>query len=89
MPELTATLKAMYSVESRKNKFMAALQGVEMNSDDSDTLADNEKPSTFQEIQARAAAKLNASVRDVEAIRHGITPDMGIAYDIIVSSDSK
>ena len=86
MPELTATLKAMYKVEGRKNKFLAAMQGVDLDADN--TSSDStEKPSTFQEIQARAISKLTNNEDVAGAARLGITPDMGIGYAVLRSGE--
>ncbi len=86
MPELTATLKAIYKVENRKNKFIAAMQGVDLDSDN--TSSDStEKPSTFQEIQARAISKLTNNENVAGAAELGITPDMGIGYAILRSGE--
>jgi hypothetical protein len=71
MPELTATLKAIYKVENRKNKFIAAMQGVDLDSDN--TSSDStEKPSTFQEIQARAISKLKTHMCLCVCARAGV-----------------
>ena len=86
MPELTATLKAMYKVEGRKNKFLAAMQGVDLDADN--TSSDStEKPSTFQEIQARAISKLTNNENVAGAAQLGITPDMGIGYAVLRSGE--
>jgi hypothetical protein len=86
MPELTATLKAMYKVEARKNKFIAAMQGVDL--DSNDTSSDStEKPSTFQDIQARAISKLTNNENVAGAAQLGITPDMGIGYAVLRSGE--
>ena len=86
MPELTATLSAMYKKESRSNKFMAQLQGV--NLDDAETGSDGSdtKPLTFQEIQARAAARVTGSEELSSAIEYGFTPDLGVGYKILRSN---
>lgn len=86
MPELTATLKAMYKVENRKNKFTAAMQGVDLDSDN--TSSDStDKPSTFQEIQARALSKLTNNENIAGAAEMGLTPDMGIDYAVLRSGE--
>lgn len=86
MPELTATLKAIYKVENRKNKFIAAMQGVDIDSDN--TSSDStEKPSTFEDIQARAIAKLTNNEDVTGAAQLGLTPDMGIGYAMLRSDE--
>ncbi len=85
MPELTATLKAMYNAESRKNKFMASLQGVSLDSSDSNNNSEKQ-PSTLKDIQARAMARLSGdNEKASSAVKYGFTPDMGVDYDIIRS----
>lgn len=89
MPELTATLKAMYAAESRKNKFMASLQGVNLDEgSESNSNTSEKQPSTLQDIKARAVARLTDNNEKImSAIEYGFTPDMGVAYDIIRSDD--
>ena len=86
MPELTATLKAMYKVENRNNKFIAAMQGVDLDSDN--TSSDStDKPSTFQEVQARAVSKLTNNENLAGAAQLGLSPDMGIGYAVLRSGE--
>jgi len=86
MPELTATLKAMYKVEGRKNKFIAAMQGVDLEAENNSSDS-TEKPSTFQDIQARAISKLTNNENVAGAAQLGITPDMGIGYAVLRSGE--
>jgi len=86
MPELTATLKAMYEAENRNNKFLAMVNGVDMEQS-SDQKDEDERPSTFQEIQARAMAKLTGDKTQAKAIEYGFTPDMGLSYEIVGDID--
>jgi hypothetical protein len=86
MPELTATLKAMYKVEGRKNKFIAAMQGVDLEAENNSSDS-TEKPSTFQDIQARALAKLTNNEDIAGAAQLGLTPDMGVGYAILRSGE--
>jgi hypothetical protein len=86
MPELTATLKAMYKVENRNNKFIAAMQGVDL--DSNNTSSDStDKPSTFQEVQARAVSKLTNNENLAGAAQLGLSPDMGIGYAVLRSGE--
>lgn len=85
MPELTATLKAMYKAEERKNKFMAAIQGVDMNASEDTTSVEGEQPSTFEDVLARAAARVTGDENVAGALKNGITPDMQIGYEIVRS----
>lgn len=86
MPELTATLKAMYKRENRNNKFIAAMQGVNLD-EDSVSSDSEDKPSTFQEIQARAMQKLTGDKSKSKAIEYGFTPDLGVEYSFIGDED--
>lgn len=82
MPELSATLKAMYKVENRKNKFIAAMNGQEFDTDSTDTDSDD-KPSTFLEVQARAMAKLTGDIEKSKAVEYGFANDEGTLYQIV------
>jgi uncharacterized protein (DUF2235 family) len=82
MPELVATLKAMYESENRKNKFLAMVNGIDMENS-SDNQDDDSRPATFQEIQARAMAKLTGDTTKAKAVEYGITPDMGLTYQVL------
>lgn len=81
MPELAATLKAIYEAERRKQKFMAALQGIDIDENSEDSEEDSRIP-TVEEIQARAVAKLTGDKSMAGAIEQGFTPDMGVIYQI-------
>jgi hypothetical protein len=82
MPELVATLKAMYESENRKNKFLAMVNGIDMENS-SDNQDDDNRPATFQEIQARAMARLTGDTTKAKAVEYGITSDMGLAYEVL------
>ena len=86
MPELSATLKAMYKVENRKNKFMAAMQGHEFDTDSTDSDSDA-KPSTFLEVQARAMAKMTGDKEKAKALEYGFMPEEGTGYIMIGDID--
>jgi len=84
MPELAATLKAIYETERRRQKFMAALQGVDID-EKNDTETDEQNASripSIEEIQARAVARLTVDKNAAGAISQGFTPDMGVEYKI-------
>jgi hypothetical protein len=84
MPELAATLKAIYESERRRQKFMAALQGIDIDEkNDSDTSEQkSDRVPTIEEIQARAVARLTGNRDMAGAISQGFTPDMGVEYKI-------
>ena len=83
MPELAATLKAIYESERRRQKFMAALQGVDLD-EKIDEGIDKKIDSipTVEEIQARAVARLTGDHSAAQAISQGFTPDLGVIYEI-------
>lgn len=80
MPELAATLKAMYESERRRQKFMAALQGVDIDTESEDEV--QEDIPTVEDIRARAVARLTGDKNMAGAISQGFTPDMGVTYKI-------
>ena len=84
MPELIATLDAMARIEKRKNKFLAALQGIDIEKDQqSDGVSKTNTPSTVEEVQARAIALLTGDTNAAGAVAAGVTPEMGIQYKIM------
>jgi hypothetical protein len=79
MPELMHTVEAMHRVEKRKQKFMAALQGIDI---DKEETPKNTKVPTAEEVKARAIARLTGDKNLAGAIEHGFTPDTGLEYKI-------
>jgi len=84
MPELIATLDAMSKVEKRKNKFLAALQGIDIDKDNSseDVQETNSGPATLEDVQARALARITGDKNIAGAAAAGISPEMGLQYKI-------
>ena len=82
MPELAATLKAIYDTENRRQKFMAALQGVDIEKDSSPAVENASVP-TVEQIQARAMARLSGDQNALHAANQGIVPEMGIEYKLV------
>jgi len=80
MPELAATLNAMYEAERRRQKFMAAIQGIDLDEKIDEDI--DERISTIEEIQARAVARLTGDRDLAGAISQGFTPEMGVQYKI-------
>ena len=70
MPELIQTLKSKQKAEHSERKFLAAMQGVE--------LEDNEEKtgSTFDDIKARALG-IEASTDDVVSLQGSFAADAG------------
>ena len=81
MPELAATLKAIYEAERRRQKFMAALQGIDIDDNSEEPEEESLIPS-IEEIQARAVARLTGDKNMAGAIEQGLTPDMGVIYEL-------
>ena len=84
MPELAATLKAMYESERRRQKFMAALQGVDIDEHIDKTIDEQIEESipTIEDVKARAIARLTGDHNLAGAISQGFTPDMGVEYQV-------
>jgi hypothetical protein len=84
MPEMMATLNAIQESEKRRNKFMAALQGVDLDEHNSNEKATQSSgPVTLEQVQARAVARLTGDQNLAGAIEQGITPEMGLNYNIV------
>jgi hypothetical protein len=71
MPELIQTFKAMQKTESEKRKFLASIQGINLNEDQQE----NEGP-TFEDIQRRAMG-INASGDDVLSLQGALASQSG------------
>lgn len=82
MPELVATLEAIYKKDERNQKFFAALQGVKLDEGSSGSSGNND-PVSYQEIQARAMKKLTGSNEAANAVEYGFTSDLGMSYSLI------
>ncbi len=70
MPELIQTFKAMQKTEEEKRKFLASLQGVNLNEEEK-----TEGP-TFEDIQRRALG-INASGDDVVSLQGQLAAQQG------------
>ena len=71
MPELIQTLKSMQKTESEKRKFLAGIQGVELNEEE----VTNEGP-TFDDIKRRALG-IDASKDDVVSLQGALAAESG------------
>ena len=69
MPELIQTFKSMQKTEDEKRKFLASLQGVNLNDEE------KEGP-TFDDIRRRALG-VNASGDDVLSLQGGFAAEAG------------
>jgi hypothetical protein len=70
MPELIQTFKAMQKTESEKRKFLASIQGIDLNSEEQ-----NEGP-TFEDIKRRALG-INTSGDDVVSLQGQLAAESG------------
>ena len=77
-----ATLNAMYKREHRQNKFMAMLQGVDIENE-KNTEGDGETV-TFEEIKARAVKRMTGSEELANAQLYGFSEEEnGTEYTLI------
>jgi hypothetical protein len=84
MPELVLTLEAMHRTEKRKQKFLAALQGIDIDEEDSgQSNSSNKNVPTAEDIKARAVARLTGDESLAGAIAEGFTSDKGLEYKIM------
>ena len=69
MPELIQTFKSMQKTEDEKRKFLAMLQGVDLNED-------KKEGPTFEDIQRRAMG-IETSSDDVVSLQGAFAADAG------------
>ena len=79
MSELMATLKAVYEKEHRQNKFVAEMQGVDIDKDKKG----EEGTVTFEEVKARAIARATGDQTQANAARFGVDQMDGTDYKVI------
>jgi len=70
MPELIQTFKAMQKTESEKRKFLASIQGIDLNTEEQ-----NEGP-TFEDIKRRALG-IDASGDDIVSLQGPLASESG------------
>lgn len=82
MPELTITLNALRDVEHRKNKFLGAIQGIDI-----DEGSENNDQSSFEDIKARVFSGGQAkdssdilSLQGINAQQAGFGIGLGLEY---------
>lgn len=80
MQELMTTLKAIYEREHRQNKFIAAMQGVDI---DSNKKEGEDGTVTFEEVKARAIAKMGGDASSSNAARFGFDNLDGTQYSVV------
>jgi len=71
MPEMVQTFKSMQKTESEKRKFLASIQGVELNES-----SNNEGGSSFEDIKRRAMG-INTSADDVVSLQGSFASEAG------------
>ena len=71
MPELVQTIKSMQKTEADKRRFLASIQGVDLNESSTE-----ESDSTFDDIKRRALG-INASSDDVVSLQGSFASDAG------------
>lgn len=76
-----ATLKAVYEKEHRHNRFVAAMQGVDI--DENKSKEDSEEPVTFEEVKARAIARFSGNDEAANAARYGFDELDGVGYTLL------
>jgi hypothetical protein len=82
MQELIATLGAMHEKENRNNKFLAAIQGIDLSDNSTSSNSDN-APVSLAEVTARAEKRLGGSDDSSYAIEFGISADEGLGYQVL------
>ena len=81
MPELMTTLKAVYEKEHRQNKFVAAMQGVDI--DENKKNEGEDRVTTFEEVKARAIGKITGDQSKANAALYGFDGLDGTNYSIV------
>lgn len=71
MPEMVQTFKSMQKTESEKRKFLASIQGVELNES-----RNNEEVSSFEDVKRRALG-ITTSASDVVSLQGSFAADAG------------
>lgn len=75
-----ATLNAIYKREHRQQKFMAALQGVDI---DKENKGEQDEAVTFEQVKARAIAKATGNQEAANAALFGFDKIDGTEYSLV------
>jgi len=75
MPELIQTFKAMQKTESEKRRFLASIQGVDLNE------SEEEAGPSFEDVQRRALG-INASGDDVVSLQGPLAAQSGFGVGL-------
>lgn len=81
MSELIATLGAMHEKENRQNKFLAAIQGIDLS--EQSQASENSGTTSLQDIEARAHARLTGNQTEAMAIQQGFDGSDGLGYSVV------
>lgn len=91
MPELVSTLDSLRDIEFRRNKFMAAIQGIDIG----DNSNDKESQTTFEDIKARVFSGGQAknaddivSLQGINAQQAGFGIGMGLEYNNVTDLEN-
>jgi hypothetical protein len=72
MPELVQTFKSMQKTESEKRKFLASIQGVDLN----ESSNENKEGSSFEDVKRRALG-VTTSADDVVSLQGSFASEAG------------
>jgi hypothetical protein len=72
MPELIQTFKSMQKTETEKRKFLASIQGVDLN----ESSNENEGGSSFEDVKRRALG-ITTSADDVVSLQGSFAAEAG------------
>ena len=72
MPEMVQTFKSMQKTESEKRKFLASIQGVDLN----ESSNENKGGSSFEDVKRRALG-VTASADDVVSLQGAFASEAG------------
>lgn len=75
-----ATLEALREKEGRHNRFLAAIQGVELNTEKEE---EEQEPVSLSQIMERVNARISNDSRSLAAAQAGFTEDMGLGYEVV------
>ena len=75
MPEMVQTFKSMQKTESEKRKFLASIQGVDL-----DESSNNEAGSSFEDVRRRALG-ITTSADDVVSLQGSLAAEAGFGIN--------
>jgi hypothetical protein len=75
MPEMVQTFKSMQKTESEKRKFLASIQGVDL-----DESSNNEEGSSFEDVRRRALG-ITTSADDVVSLQGSFASEAGFGIN--------